>query len=121
MLSGPSAFEGLEDLTAVRTWFMVRDMGVVSRLCSCLIVLRFLLSEVKLVGLVKCLLNELAISLLVVLMLLLKVMDRFGSVVVGSLLFRDFIVRQYVFWLCLWSHEVFMWSFQICCLCSARL
>ena len=60
MLSGPSAFEGLEDLTAVRTWFIVRDMGVVSRLCNCLIVLRFLLSEVKLVGLVKCLLKELA-------------------------------------------------------------
>ena len=76
MLSGPCAIEGLEDLTAVRTWFIVRDMGVVSRLCSCLIVLRFLLSEVKLVGLVKCLLNELAISLLVVLTLLLKVMGR---------------------------------------------
>ena len=36
---------------------------MVGRLWSCLIVLRLFLSFVRLVGLVKCLLNELAMSL----------------------------------------------------------
>ena len=73
-------------------------IGVVSRLCSSLTVLRLFLSEVKFVGFVKCLLNALAISLFVVAILLLNVIERLGSVVVGSLLFNDFIVVQYVFW-----------------------
>ena len=51
----------------------------------------------KLVGLVKCLFNALAISLLVEARILLNFIDRLGSVVVGSLLFSDFIVVQYVF------------------------
>ena len=76
---------------------------IVSRLCSCLTVLRLFLSEVKFVGFVKCLLNALAISLLVVAILLLNIIERLGSVVVRSLLFNDFIVVQYVFWLYLWS------------------
>ena len=79
-------------------------------------VCRLFLSELKLVGLVKCLLNALAIALLEVRVLLLNFMDRFGSVVVGSLLLSDLIVFQYVFWLCLWSHCVFTCCFHICCL-----
>ena len=79
-------------------------------------VCRLFLSELKLVGLVKYLLNALAIALLEVRVLLLNFMDRFGSVVVGSLLLSDLIVFQYVFWLCLWSHCVFTCCFHICCL-----
>ena len=41
-------------------------MVVVFRLCSCLSVVRLVLLGVKFVGFVKCLLNEFAISLLVV-------------------------------------------------------
>ena len=78
-------------------------------------VCRLFLSELKLVGLVKYLLNALAIALLEVRVLLLNFMDRFGSVVVGSLLLSDLIVFQYVFWLCLWSHCVFTCCFHICC------
>ena len=44
--------EGLEFLMAVRTWFVVMVMGVVSRLWSCLSVLRLDLSVVKFVGFV---------------------------------------------------------------------
>ena len=51
----------------------------------------------KLVGLVKCLLNELAISLLEVRVWLLNLIERLGSVDVGSLLFNDLMVFQYVF------------------------
>ena len=48
----------------------------------------------KFVGLVKCLLNALDMSLLELRMLLLNDMDRLGSVEVGSLLFRDLMVFQ---------------------------
>ena len=48
----------------------------------------------KFVGLVKCLLNALDMSLLELRVLLLKEMDLLGSVVVGSLLFRDLMVFQ---------------------------
>ena len=51
ILSGPSAVEAFEDLMADRTWFTLNSIGV-SRLCRSLIVLRFALSEVKLVGFV---------------------------------------------------------------------
>ena len=54
-------------------------------------VCRLFLSELKLVGLVKYLLNALAIALLEVRVLLLNFMDRFGSVAVGSLVLRDLI------------------------------
>ena len=84
-------------------------------------VCRLFLSELKLVGLVKYLLNALAIALLEVRVLLLNFMDRFGSVVVGSLLLSDLIVFQYVFWLCLWSHCVFTCCFHICSLFISRL
>ena len=66
------------------TWLVISVIGVVSRLCSCLNVLRLFQSEVKYVGFVKCLLNALAISLLVVAILLLNVIEWLGSVVVGS-------------------------------------
>ena len=52
----------------------------------------------------KYLLKELAISLLVLAVVLLKLMERLGSLVIGSLLLSDFIVFQYVDWLFLWSH-----------------
>ena len=52
----------------------------------------------------KYLLNELAISLLVLAVELLKLMERLGLLVIGSLLLSDFIVFQYVVWLFLWSH-----------------
>ena len=52
----------------------------------------------------KYLLKELAISLLVLAVELLKLMERLGSLVIGSLLLSDFIVFQYVVWLFLWSH-----------------
>ena len=58
---------------------------------------RLFLSLVKLVGLVKCLLNEFAISLLEVKVWLLNLIERLGSVEVGSLLFNDLMVFQYVF------------------------
>ena len=48
----------------------------------------------KLVGLVKCLLNELAISLLEVMVWLLNLIERLGSVEVGSLLLSDLMVFQ---------------------------
>ena len=70
---------------------------MVGRLCSCLIVLRLFLSFVKFVGFVKCLLKELAMSLLEVMVWLLNLIEWFGSVEVGSLLFNDLIVFQYVF------------------------
>ena len=76
---------------------MVMVMGVVLRLCNCLKVVLFDLSDVKLVGFVKCLLNALAIALSEFWILLLKVIVRLGSVGVGSLLFRDLMVFQYVF------------------------
>ena len=52
----------------------------------------------------KYLLKELAISLLVLAVELLKLMERLGLLVIGSLLLSDFIVFQYVVWLFLWSH-----------------
>ena len=64
------------------------------RLCRCLRVCLLDLSEVKPVGFVKCLLNASDMSLLEFRMLLLKVMDRLGSVGVGSLLLRDLMVFQ---------------------------
>ena len=82
---------------AVSTWFIVMVIGVVGRLCNVLIVLRLLWSYEKFVGLVKCLLKEFAIALLVVAILLPNLMERLGSVVVGSLLLSDFMVFQYVF------------------------
>ena len=72
-------------------------IGVVSRLCNFLTVLYLFLSEVKFVGFVKCSLNALAISWYVVARLVLNFIDRLRSVVVGSLLFSDFMVVQYVF------------------------
>ena len=48
----------------------------------------------KLVGLVKYLLNELAMSLLEVKVWLLNLIERLGSVEVGSLLFSDLMVFQ---------------------------
>ena len=48
----------------------------------------------KLVGLVKCLLNEFAIALLDVRVLLPDFIERLGSVEVGCQLFSDFIVFQ---------------------------
>ena len=63
-MSGPSALDGLEFLMADSTWLVVRVMGVVFRLCSCLSVCRLDLLGVKFVGFVKCLLNALAMSLL---------------------------------------------------------
>ena len=57
-------------------------------------VLRFVRSVVKFVGFVKCLLKWLAMSLLEVAMWLLKLIERLGSVEVGSLLFSDLIVFQ---------------------------
>ena len=98
---------------------MVSVIGVVLRLWTCLSVLRLFLSEVEFVGLVKCLLKELAISLLVVRILLLNFIERLGSVDVGSLLFKDLIVFQYVCWLCLWSQCSFTCCLQSCCLWSA--
>ena len=71
---------------------------VVSRLCSCLIVPRFVWYVVKFVGLVKCILKELAVAFLEVLQ---NFIGRVGSVLVGSLLLSNFIVFQYIFWLCL--------------------
>ena len=50
----------------------------------------------KLVGFVKCLLKRLAMSLLEVAVWLLKLIERLGSVEVGSLLLSDLIVFQYV-------------------------
>ena len=91
MLSGPNAFDGLALFIALRTWFVVRVIGSVSRLWSCLIVWRLFMSEVKFVGLMKCFLNEFAISFLEVRILSLNFMDRFGSVAVGSLVLRDLI------------------------------
>ena len=75
-----------------------------SKLCRALRVVRLVLSDWWLVGLVKYLLKELAISLLVLAVVLLKLMERLGSLVIGSLLLSDFIVFQYVVWLFLWSH-----------------
>ena len=89
--------EGFEFFMAVSTWFIVMVIGVVGRLCNVLIVLRLLWSDVKFVGLVKCLLKEFAIALLDVAILLPNFMERFGSVVVGCLLLSDFMVFQYVF------------------------
>ena len=94
ILAGPNAFDGLDVFMAVRTWLTVREIGVVGRLWSCLIVLRLFLSFVKLVGLVKCLLNEFAMSLLDVMVWLLNLIERLGSVEVGSLLFSDLMVFQ---------------------------
>ena len=48
----------------------------------------------KLVGLVKYLLNELAMSLLEVKVWLLNLIERLGSEGVGSLLFSDLMVFQ---------------------------
>ena len=52
MLSGPVALDGFAFFMAESTWLVVRVIGVVSRLWSCLIVWRLFLSELKLVGLV---------------------------------------------------------------------
>ena len=51
---------------AVLVCSVVMMIGVASRLCNCLSVVRLVLSEVNLVGLVKCLLKELAMCLFVV-------------------------------------------------------
>ena len=83
------------------------DIGVISRLWSYLSVVLFVLSEVNSAGFVKYLLKELAISLLVV-EVVLKFMEGFRSLIVGSLLLRDLSVFQYVLWLCLWSHGASM-------------
>ena len=96
-MSGPRAFEGFESFIAVSTWLVVMKMGVVARLWSFLIVRRLVLSGAKFVGFVKCLLKELAMDLLVVWVVLLKVMERLGSVEVGSLLLSDLMVFQYMF------------------------
>ena len=103
---------------ACRVCSVVIDIGVDSRLWSSRSVVRFVLSGVKFVGLVKYWLNELVISLLVEEVVLLKTMERFGSLMVGSSLFRDLSVFQYVFWLFLWSQGASMCCFQSCCLCS---
>ena len=58
---------------------------------------RLFLLEVKLVGFVKCLLKNLAMLLFVDLILLLNLIERFGSVLVGVLLLRALIVFQYLF------------------------
>ena len=94
ILSGPNAFDGFDDLMAVRTWLTVREIWVVRRLWSCLIIRRLFLSLVKLVGLVKYLLNEFAMSLLEVMVWLLNLIERLGSEEVGSLLFNDLMVFQ---------------------------
>ena len=65
-------------------------------------------------------LKELAKLLLEFWMVLLNFMERFGSVEVWSLLFRDLIVFQYVVVFCLLSHGVFTWFCQISCLWSIR-
>ena len=70
------------------------EIGVVLRFCRFLRVRRLVLSGVKFVGLVKCLLNELAMFLLELWMMLLNFIERLGSVEVGSLLFKDLIVFQ---------------------------
>ena len=70
------------------------EIGVVLRFWRFLRVRRLVLSGVKFVGLVKCLLNELAMFLLELWVTLLKFIERLGSVEVGSLLFRDLIVFQ---------------------------
>lgn len=92
------------------------DIGVVSKLCNSLSVVRFVLSGVKFVGFVKYLLNELAIVLFVEWVMLLKDIERFGSLVVGSLLLRAFIVFQYVVWFCLWSQGESICCIHSCCL-----
>ena len=69
-------------------------IGVVLRFCRFLRVRRLVLSGVKFVGLVKCLLNELAMFLLELWVTLVNFIERLGSVEVGSLLFRDLIVFQ---------------------------
>ena len=93
-LSGPSALEGFEFLMACSTWLTVMEIGVVLRFWRFLRVRRLVLSGVKFVGLVKCLLNELAMFLLELWVTLLNFIERLGSVEVGSLLFRDLIVFQ---------------------------
>ena len=70
------------------------EIGVVLRFWRFLRVRRLVLSGVKFVGLVKCLLNELAMFLLELWVTLLNFIERLGSVEVGSLLFRDLIVFQ---------------------------
>ena len=94
------------------------DIGVVSMLCNSLSVVRLVLSGEKFVGFVKYLLNELAIVLFVEWVILLKDIDWFGSLMVGNLLLRAFIVFHYVVWLCLWSQGVSICCFQSFCLCS---
>ena len=69
-------------------------IGVVLRFCRFLRVRRLVLSGVKFVGLVKCLLNELAMFLLELWMMLLNFIEPLGSVEVGSWLFKDLIVFQ---------------------------
>ena len=93
-LSGPRAFEGFEFLMAEMVCSIVILIGVVFRFCSCLRVVRLVLSGVKFVGLVKCLLKEFAMFLLEVLVWLLNFIERLGSVFVGDLLFSDFMVFQ---------------------------
>ena len=82
-LSGQSAFEILKFLIGERVWFMVLVLGVASRFCDCSSVLRLALYGVKFVGLVKCLLKELSMSLFAVLTILLSFREHFGSVFVG--------------------------------------
>ena len=81
-------------------------IGDVLRFCRFLRVRRLVLSGVKFVGFVKCFLKELAMLLLELWMILLNFMERLGSVEVGSLLFKDLIVFQYVVVFCLLSHGV---------------
>ena len=77
----------------------------------------FVLSEVNSAGFVKYLLKELAISLMVVEVVLLRFMEGFGLLVEGISLLKDLSVYQYVVWLCLWSHDASMCCFQSFCLC----
>ena len=79
MLSRPRALDGFEVFIAVRTLLTVKDIEVMGRLSSCLKVLCLVLLVVKLVGFMKCLLKELAISLLEVMALILKFFDRLGQ------------------------------------------
>ena len=69
---------------------------MIARYCNSQRVLRLVLSDVDFVGLVKGLLKEVAISLLEVMSLFSNFIERFVSVVVGSVLV-DFIMFQWVF------------------------
>ena len=97
MLSGPKALDGLEFFMAVMVCSVEIKMGVVFRFWICLSMMRLFLSGVKLVGFVKYWLKDSAMLLLVDLILSLNLIERFGSELVGVLLFRALIVFQYLF------------------------